>query len=47
VLRVLSVAREQMTGARTRAINALTALLRTVELGVDARRPLTATAADD
>jgi transposase len=39
----LTVAREQMTGERTRAINALTALLRTVDLGIDARRALTAT----
>ncbi len=31
-----------MTGKRTRAINTLTALLRTVDLGVDARKPLTA-----
>jgi transposase len=42
VLRVLTVAREQMSAERTRAINALTALLRTVELGVDARRALPA-----
>jgi transposase len=41
-MRVLVVAREQMTGERTRAINALTALVRTIDLGVDARRPLTA-----
>ncbi len=33
--------REQMTGERTRAVNALTSLLRTVDLGVDARRALT------
>ncbi len=32
-----------MTGERTRAINALTALLRTIDLGIDARRPLSAT----
>lgn len=32
-----------MTGERTRAINTLTALLRTVDLGVDARKSLTAT----
>lgn len=31
-----------MTGERTRAINTLTALLRTVDFGVDARKPLTA-----
>jgi transposase len=40
-LRVLTVAREQMSGERTRAVNALTALLRTVDLGIDARRGLT------
>lgn len=40
-LRVLVVAREQMTGERTRTINTLTALVRTVDLGVDARKPLT------
>lgn len=40
VLRVLSVAREEMVAERTRAINALTALLRTVDLGVDARKAL-------
>lgn len=43
ILRVLTTAREQMTGERTRAVNALTALLRTVTLGVDARRALSAT----
>ena len=41
-MRVLVVAREQMTGERTRAVNALTALLRTIDIGVDARKPLTA-----
>lgn len=41
MLRVLTTAREQMSGERTRAVNALTALLRTVDLGVDARRALT------
>lgn len=40
-LRVLSVARDGMTRQRTAAINTLTALLRTVELGVDVRKPLT------
>lgn len=40
-LRVLSAAREGMSRQRTAAINALTALLRTVELGIDARKPLT------
>lgn len=42
-LRVLTVAREQMSGERTRAVNALTALLRTVNLDIDARRALTTT----
>lgn len=41
-MRVLVVAREQMTGERTRAVNALTALVRTIDLGIDARRPLSA-----
>jgi transposase len=41
-MRVLVVAREQMTAERTRAINALTALVRTIGLGVDARKSLTA-----
>lgn len=40
-MRVLVIAREQMTSERTRAINALTALVRTVDLGIDARNPLT------
>lgn len=40
-LRILSAAREAMTRQRTAAINALTALLRSVELGIDARKPLT------
>ena len=39
-LRVLVVAREQMVAERTRAINALTALLRTVDLGLDTRKAL-------
>ena len=42
-LRVLVSAREQMTIERTAKVNALTALLRTVDLGVDARRSLTDT----
>ncbi|GAA2914045.1 IS110 family transposase [Actinoplanes cyaneus] len=42
-LRVLTAARDQMSGERTRAVNALTALLRTVDLGIDARRALTST----
>jgi transposase len=40
-MRVLVIAREQMTCERTRAVNALTALVRTVELDIDARKPLT------
>jgi len=40
-LRVLTTAREQMAGERTMNVNALIALLRTVELGIDARKPLT------
>ncbi|GAA3324420.1 IS110 family transposase [Paeniglutamicibacter sulfureus] len=40
-LRVLVSARDSMTGARTRAVNALTALVRVNELGVDARKSLT------
>jgi transposase len=40
-LRVLTTARMQMAGERAMNVNALTALLRTVELGVDARKPLT------
>lgn len=42
-LRVLLGAREQMTLERTAKINALTALLRSVDLDVDARTPLSAT----
>jgi len=42
-LRVLVAAREMMTTERTAAINALTALLRAADLGIDARKPLTAT----
>lgn len=40
-LRVLVAARDQMTTERTAAINALTALLRTFALGIDARRAVT------
>ncbi|MGO4649185.1 hypothetical protein AB4305_30210 [Nocardia sp. 2YAB30] len=40
-VRVLVIAREQMTSERTRSVNALTALVRTVELGIDACKPLT------
>jgi transposase len=39
-LRILVVAREQMVAERTRMINALTALLRTINLGLDARKAL-------
>jgi hypothetical protein len=39
-LRVLVAARDHMTAERTAAVNALTALVRVVDLGVDARRPL-------
>ncbi|NMR28132.1 IS110 family transposase [Crystallibacter degradans] len=42
-LRVLVTAREQITDERTAKVNALTALLRSVDLGVDARKPLTDT----
>lgn len=40
-LQVLLTARDQATGERVRALNALTALLRAHDLGLDARRPLT------
>lgn len=40
-LRVLVTAREHMTTERTAAVNALTALLRGSELGIDARHALT------
>lgn len=40
-LRILIAAREHMTTERTATINALTALLRVVDLGIDARKPLT------
>ena len=40
-LRILVCAREAMTTDRTRAVNALTALLRVNDLGLDARKPLT------
>lgn len=42
-LRILLAARRSMDGQRTASRNALTALLRTTNLGVDARRPLTDT----
>ncbi|WP_211880939.1 IS110 family transposase [Pseudarthrobacter albicanus] len=39
-LRVLTIARRSMARDRTGAINSLTALLRVVDLGIDARKPL-------
>ncbi|MDQ4114849.1 MAG: IS110 family transposase [Actinomycetota bacterium] len=42
-LQVLLTAREHASAERTRAVNALTALLRTHELDIDARRTLTTT----
>ena len=41
VLRVLLAAREQLASERTMNVNALTALLRVHDLGMDARKPLT------
>ncbi|MFI5084903.1 MAG: IS110 family transposase [Actinomycetales bacterium] len=41
-LRVLVSARDAMTGERTRAVNALTALVRVNDLGLDARKALSA-----
>ena len=40
-VRVLIAARDHMSTERTATVNALTALLRVVDLGIDARRPLT------
>lgn len=42
-LRILVAARDHMTSERTATINALIALLRVVDLGIDARRALTNT----
>ena len=42
-LQILVTARESMTTERTRGVNALTALLRINDLGLDARKPLTGT----
>lgn len=42
-LQILVTAREQMSGERTADVNALTGLLRAVDLGIDARKPLTLT----
>lgn len=40
-LRVLTAARDHMTNERTANLNALIALLRVLDLGIDARKPLT------
>jgi transposase len=40
-VRVLVASRDHMSAERTAAVNALTALLRVSDLGIDARRPLT------
>ncbi|MFI8778917.1 IS110 family transposase, partial [Brachybacterium paraconglomeratum] len=40
-VKVLLASRDHMSTERTATINALTALLRVVDLGIDARRPLT------
>ena len=42
-IRILITARDSLTTDRTRTVNALTALLRTNDLGVDARKALTKT----
>jgi len=42
-LRTLVTARQHMTTERTATVNALTALLRVADLGIDARRALTGT----
>jgi transposase len=42
-LKVLLAARDRMATESTRSVNALTALLRGIDLGIDARRKLTAT----
>lgn len=42
-LKVLLAARDRMATESTRSVNALTALLRVTDLGIDARRKLTAT----
>lgn len=42
-LRVLTVARQHMNGDRTHTVNALTALIRANDLGLDARKALTGT----
>ena len=45
ILRVLTTARDQMTGERTRAVNALTAMLRTLDLRIAWRTPASSTPA--
>lgn len=42
-LQILTTAREQLNAERLRSINALTALVRAHDLGIDARRALTST----
>jgi len=42
-LRVLVAARDHMTAERTATVNALISLLRVLDLGIDARKPLTGT----
>ncbi|MFE8950725.1 IS110 family transposase [Streptomyces sp. NPDC007856] len=39
---ILLTSRDELTSERTRAVNALTALVRIADLGIDARRPLSA-----
>lgn len=46
-LRVLVAARQSMTTDRTRSVNALTALLRSFDLGMDARKSLISTQIDE
>ena len=46
-LRILMAARDHMTSERTATINALTALLRVLDLGIDARKPLTSKQIDE
>ncbi len=41
-LNILTVARDQMATERTRTVNALTALIKSYDLGIDARRALSA-----
>lgn len=42
-MQILLTARDGLASERTRAVNAVTALLRIIDLGIDARRPLSAT----